>query len=1034
MSDLDWEEVGLLARLSTEDGSIPSRHRDLPKGHAVRLEPHADGCSGRRHLLSEHVVSLPRWAPAAIAMMALFLAAAVLFRASGTALQWAQLRGATEMGDLSFCSRTEEDIEYHTQAVLRSLADVVSATVCCAECDADPRCGAWVYRKRAPGASLQSLAGMGGSNCYLQTLRAGEEPLRIRRSGVTSGMPSRQVKKHGVEASLLVKDGSPSPWDQASEGPKPWHFARLDRQIESNETCPGQVVVTGVGKVSLVAAQWHKPDQRASPVAVQSGGIVPRFQARAYFAERCRPDYYNHADYASLKLLGKSFRYRTYLSGAGCGCDAQVLLLPMPRNQWRSHCNDYICGAAGDPRVCGVPCAQISVQDANQYAWASSLHANGDAEGVGAGYGGRGENTSRLTWTSTQYSPGGECIDTTWPFDVEVSFPLDEHGHLKAMDLRLSQEGRRCSLTARISDYVLDGTDRLAELSAVLEAGVTPVVAYSGSTQLLWMDGMGSDALGPCVQDMPQACPESVRFDNFMVGPLESLAAVSPNPSSLMDVALSALDPPSEIVHRFKEDQHEGIQLAAAREALVKSVLSPADCGVRCNVSGVGVGNHTYANVVPETVHEVAETELFQQEIKGQLEWQVVDKQAEVHAGKSTSSEVLGILSEGAVLAGREEAGNWLRQLPGPGYVERLALRQRIVSYKEIGSGTCTENGMHPIIDTSICTVAGYALGYYDTTVSMEPNETECPEGCYLKDGRLWMSTGAASRGKGVIGTRQPICSSSPYNASTRVAPPRKTTTLALTTSKTTTWTTSTSVAPMLFCFMVLDTGGPELQLVREQIHQGVGIFACDEFAVFSEVGDFSLGRLPKGWSVDVTTTWFQKADVWYSPKKNRVDALLYMNVWEAVRNDGRYRHHDWVIKVDPSTVVLPWRLRERLASRVNQNCYILGCDQKPGAYPSHVMLGPLEVYSQKAVAVFMEGVGPRCKSELHWNNWGEAEFMSRCMDLLGASGVDDAGLLSDKSCNVGRNPNCQDRSSGAYHGSWSVPEWFDCWGQATLL
>jgi len=309
---------------------------------------------------------------------------------------------------------------------------------------------------------------------------------------------------------------------------------------------------------------------------------------------------------------------------------------------------------------------------------------------------------------------------------------------------------------------------------------------------------------------------------------------------------------------------------------------------------------------------------------------------------------------------------------------------------------------------------------------------------------------GATSHGKFVV---QPICSSSPYNASTYATPPPMTTTLALTTSTTDTSTmgtmgsTSTSVLPLLFCLMVLDTSGPELQLVREQIHQGVGIFACDEFAVFSEIGDVSLGMLPKGRAVDVTTTWFQKADVWYH-KKTKVDALLYMNVWDAVRNDGRYRRHDWTIKVDPSTVVLPGRLRERLAHHTSKNCYILGCDVgsfgghvgpslvmlSPGTGPSLVMLGPLEVFSRQAVDNYLEGNAARCRGELQWSNWAEAEFMSRCLDLLGVPGVNDAGLLSDDSCNGGEQQNCQDRTSVAYHSSLSIAIWFDCWGQANLF
>jgi len=45
-------------------------------------------------------------------------------------------------------------------------------------------------------------------------------------------------------------------------------------------------------------------------------------------------------------------------------------------------------------------------------------------------------------WLSWQYGPGGHCIDTSKPFEVSVSFPVDGQGILHAMDVKLTQLAR----------------------------------------------------------------------------------------------------------------------------------------------------------------------------------------------------------------------------------------------------------------------------------------------------------------------------------------------------------------------------------------------------------------------------------------------------------------------------------------------------------------------------------------------------------------------------------------------------------------
>merc|ERR1712203_308533 len=103
-----------------------------------------------------------------------------------------------------------------------------------------------------------------------------------------------------------------------------------------------------------------------------------------------------------------------------------------------SECSDFYCDANS---VCGVACAEIDIREANQYAWHSTLHTSHDGNGLAAGYGGGGMGwNGPRDWTAAQYSPNSQCINTSAPFEVEVSFPSDAQGLLKAMEVKLSQQ------------------------------------------------------------------------------------------------------------------------------------------------------------------------------------------------------------------------------------------------------------------------------------------------------------------------------------------------------------------------------------------------------------------------------------------------------------------------------------------------------------------------------------------------------------------------------------------------------------------
>jgi len=195
-----------------------------------------------------------------------------------------------------------------------------------------------------------------------------------------------------------------------------------------------------------------------------------------------------------------------------------------------------------------------------------------------------------------------------------------------------------------------------------------------------------------------------------------------------------------------------------------------------------------------------------------------------------------------------------------------------------------------------------------------------------------------------------------------------------------------------------------------------MGIFGCDEFAVFSNDNSVDLGV------GEVRTIPFVPAPVGTSKDGTAGNSELFMHVWSAVKEEARYRLHDWAVKVDPDAVLLPARLREHIkhekGATYAKNCAAAGPPQ---------MYGALEAISREAMDMYFEGE-ERCKNELPWQMYGEDLFMSECLRILGARDIVDLGLVGDGVCT---GHNCADGASAAYHPFKDVGSWFECWHQS---
>mmetsp|Transcript_16280 Transcript_16280/g.50971 ORF Transcript_16280/g.50971 Transcript_16280/m.50971 type:complete len:507 (-) Transcript_16280:169-1689(-) len=396
--------------------------------------------------------------------------------------------------------------------------------------------------------------------------------------------------------------------------------------------------------------------------------------------------------------------------------------------------------------------------------------------------------------------------------------------------------------------------------------------------------------------------------------------------------------------------------------------------------------------------------------------WEVVfHGSVNVREIKDLSSEIIGLKWKCAQVVGRRD-GDWVKLLHEPGYIIRsiggIELLRSSPSYEKISPGTCQDSGSHPIMDVDTCKAAAVALGLLNTTVEQMQGDADCPEGCFLQDGkRLRLAAGASSVGAGAQGRCEAICSSSRGTA--EPCHPFVTTTVTTTSPPTTVTTSTTWGWPSLFCFTVAHIPGPEVSLVKLQLRLRMGIFACNEFTAFSLNGDLTLGG-------DWTLARIQVPDAGKAANAwKNVD--VFLKAWQFVTGDPRHRRHDWVVKADPDTVFFPSRLRRHLSSHTTKegsNIFFLNC--KLGANPK--LMGSLEVFSTEAIHVYATQ-GWKCQ-ETDWRNMGEDAFMQQCMMSLGSYPVVDGNMLADKRCNA---TPCSDKSKVAFHGFRDVKSYTAC-------
>lgn len=233
--------------------------------------------------------------------------------------------------------------------------------------------------------------------------------------------------------------------------------------------------------------------------------------------------------------------------------------------------------------------------------------------------------------------------------------------------------------------------------------------------------------------------------------------------------------------------------------------------------------------------------------------------------------------------------------------------------------------------------------------------------------------------------------------------------------------------SPSMFCTALMMPQGYEVGLVRAQAKAHVGIFTCDEWAVYTNT-TIDLGN---GRSTDVMAGSLD------APRGGSFDTALntgvFIRFWAAVNEDSRSTKHEWIVKVDPDAVFFASRLKELLrltfqpqgvagkAAYIN-NCYL-------GLH------GPIEVMTKEALAQYKAGAH-QCDPDAV-EHGQEDVFLRHCLDRLQIEKVNAYNILyeEDWACNErdatrDARPPCFSHQV-AFHPYKSEDAYFECYRQA---
>jgi hypothetical protein len=208
-----------------------------------------------------------------------------------------------------------------------------------------------------------------------------------------------------------------------------------------------------------------------------------------------------------------------------------------------------------------------------------------------------------------------------------------------------------------------------------------------------------------------------------------------------------------------------------------------------------------------------------------------------------------------------------------------------------------------------------------------------------------------------------------------------------------------------LFCFSVVTwdaeatMGGSEAEgtYVEAWRSRGLSIMQCEAYEFFD--------GLPTG-------------------SVHNIDS--FTNAWEQVKQNGRWKHYDWTVKVDSDAVFFPKRLRwhiDGLRTPMGAAVYLRNTEFK------FHFLGALEVLSREAMALYFERAD-QCDQYVG-KEGGEDYWLLQCLEGIGVNYQYDPELLYDK---YAAQNGCESTWAAAFHFYKTGASWIECHDESENL
>jgi hypothetical protein len=207
-----------------------------------------------------------------------------------------------------------------------------------------------------------------------------------------------------------------------------------------------------------------------------------------------------------------------------------------------------------------------------------------------------------------------------------------------------------------------------------------------------------------------------------------------------------------------------------------------------------------------------------------------------------------------------------------------------------------------------------------------------------------------------------------------------------------------------LFCFMAYLPDSAEVPLKDLAKELKASIYGCDIHSVYE--------------------SWQSGASAWDTGEATITNTDVFVNVWNQMAAEGKWKEADWTVKVDPDAVLVAERLKwhlDALRAPPYQRIYLKNNGMDPGL-GNNGFLGAIEIFSKGAVEIYLDNYEGCVKA--YGLDTGEDGFFKGCMDSLGVGFMTDVNIFKpDFSPGA-----CTDGDMVGYHPLKEASQWRCCW------